>query len=59
MLASVSRSETFNSQVILLLFIDSNVNKLLETKMERYQRLDYIEIWMFQSQDLRPLTIRL
>ena len=44
MLASVSRSETFNSQVILLLFIDSNVSKLLETKMERYQRLDYIEI---------------
>lgn len=44
MLASVSRSETFNSQVILLLFIDGNVNKLLETKMERYQRLDYIEI---------------
>ena len=59
MLASVSRSETFNSQVISLLFIDSKVNKVLEPKMEKYQRLDYIEIWMFQSQDLRPLTIRL
>ena len=44
MLASVSRSEIFNSQVISLLFIDSNVNKVLEPKMEKYQRLDYIEI---------------
>ena len=30
-----------------------------ETKMEKYQRLDHIEIWMFQSRDLRPLKIRL
>ena len=57
MLASVS--ETFNGQVILLLFIDSNVNRLFEPKMEKYQRLDHTEIWMFQSQDLRPSTIRL
>ena len=56
MLASVS--ETFNGQVILLLFIDSNVNKLFEPKMEKYQRLDHTEIWVFQSQDLRPSTIR-
>ena len=34
MLASVS--ETFNGQVILLLFIDSNVNILFEPKMEKY-----------------------
>lgn len=48
-----------NSQVISLLFSDSNVNKVPETKMEKYQRLDHIEIWMFQSRDLRPLKIRL